>query len=138
MVFSAKSRSSAGTSSFGSFIWLSSSLRQRGLPHFRNAVSAPADGRYRSTSGWTQGYRAIFRSLVSLIRWTGGASGGVAQERHLSAASSFHIGVSWRRRMASSGRLARVSPRRHITSSQPYPPLRHYATVGEDCASPPK
>ena len=38
----------------------------------------------------------------------------------------------------SSGRLARVSQRWHITSSQPYPPLRHCAMVGEGCAGPPK
>src|SRR5664280_1046892 len=40
--------------------------------------------------------------------------------------------------MASSGRLARVSQRWHITSSQPYPPLRHCAIVGDGCAGPPK
>jgi hypothetical protein len=36
-----------------------------------------------------------------------------------SAASSFQIGVSRGRRMASSGRLARVSHRLHMTSNQP-------------------
>src|SRR5258707_12420640 len=39
--------------------------------------------------------------------------------------------------MASSGRLARGSQRLHITSSQPYPPLRHCAIVGDGCAGPP-
>jgi hypothetical protein len=68
---------------------------------------------------------------------TGGAYRGVLQARHLSAASSFQIGVSRGRRMASSGRLARASQRRHITSSQPYPPLRHCVIVGEGCAGPP-
>jgi hypothetical protein len=67
-----------------------------------------------------------------------GAYRGVLHERHLSAASSFQIGVSRGRRIASSGRLARVSQRWHITSSQPYPPLRHCAMVGDGCAGPPK
>jgi len=37
----------------------------------------------------------------------GGAYGPVSHDRHFSAASSFQIGVSRGRRIASSGRLAR-------------------------------
>jgi hypothetical protein len=51
-------------------------------------------------------------------------------DRHFSAASSFQIGVSRGRRMASSGRLALVLQRLHSTSSQP-PPLRHCPIVGD-------
>jgi hypothetical protein len=40
------------------------------------------------------------------------------RHRHFSAASSFQIGVSSGRRMASSGRLARVLQQLHTTSSQ--------------------
>jgi hypothetical protein len=40
-------------------------------------------------------------------------------------------------RVASSGRLARVLQRLHSTSSQPRPPLRHCAMVGDGCAGPP-
>ena len=50
---------------------------------------------------------------------TGGEYRGVRHDLHFSAASSFQIGVSRGRRMASSRRLARVSQRLHITSSQP-------------------
>src|SRR5689334_14014396 len=39
--------------------------------------------------------------------------------------------------MASSGRLARILQRLHSTSSQPSPPLRHCAMVGDGCAGPP-
>jgi len=44
------------------------------------------------------------------IMCTGGAWRPFLQERHFSEASSFHIGVSRGRRMASSGRLARLAP----------------------------
>jgi hypothetical protein len=40
-------------------------------------------------------------------------------DRHFNAASSFQIGVLRGRRIASSGRLARVLQRWHSTSSQP-------------------
>jgi hypothetical protein len=58
---------------------------------------------------------AISCSFVS----TGGEYRGVLHDRHFSAASSFHIGVLRGRRTASSGRLARISQRLHVTSSQP-------------------
>jgi hypothetical protein len=61
----------------------------------------------------------MLRSFVSLIMCAGGPYRGVLHARHLSAASSFQIGVSRGRRMASSGMLARVSQRWHITTSQP-------------------
>ncbi|WP_244608663.1 hypothetical protein [Bradyrhizobium algeriense] len=50
---------------------------------------------------------------------TGGAERPLRQDRHFNEASSFQIGVSRGRRMASSGRLARVLQRLHSTSSQP-------------------
>ena len=53
----------------------------------------------------------------------------------VSVASSFHIGVSRRHRIASSGRLARVLQRLRSTSSQPSHRLRHCPIVGDDCAS---
>jgi hypothetical protein len=56
------------------------------------------------------------------------------QDRHFSAASSFQIGVSRGRHIASRGMLARVLQRWHSTSSQPYPPLRHCAMLGDGCA----
>ena len=68
---------------------------------------------------------------VSLIMWTGGAERPFRHDRHLSEASSFQIGVSRGRRMASRGRLARVLHLLHSTSSHPMPPLRHCAIVGE-------
>src|SRR5258708_11019682 len=46
---------------------------------------------------------------------TGGEYRGVRQDRHFSAASSFQIGISRGRRIASSGRLARVLQRWHST-----------------------
>jgi hypothetical protein len=79
----------------------------------------------------------ISRVAVSLIMCTGGAWRPLRQERHFSDASSFHSGVSRGRRMADSGRLARVLQLTHSTSSQPRPPLRHYAIVGAGCAGPP-
>jgi hypothetical protein len=59
------------------------------------------------------------KCLVSLIMFTCGEYRGVLHDRHFNAASSFQIGVSRGRRMASSGRLARVSQRLHTTSSRP-------------------
>jgi hypothetical protein len=62
------------------------------------------------------------------------------QDLHFSEASSFQLPdgvVSRGRRMASSGRLARVLQRLHSTSSQPRPPLRHWPIVGDGCAGPP-
>jgi hypothetical protein len=67
----------------------------------------------------TPKHGAISLSFVSRIMCTGGENRGMRHDRHLSAASSFQIGVSRGRRMASSGRLARVSERLHITSSRP-------------------
>jgi hypothetical protein len=54
---------------------------------------------------------------------TGGAYRPFLHDRHFSAASTFQIGVSRGRRIASSGMLARVLQWWHSTSSQPYPPL---------------
>jgi hypothetical protein len=50
---------------------------------------------------------------------TGGEYRGVRHDRHFSAASSFQIGVSRGRRTCSSGMLASVWQRRHLTWSQP-------------------
>ena len=74
---------------------------------------------YRSSSGCTHLEGVIARALVRLIMRTGGAERPFQQDRHLSEASSFHIGVSRGRRMAFSGRLTRVLQRLHSTSSQP-------------------
>jgi hypothetical protein len=79
----------------------------------------------------------ISRLSVSLIMCTGGAWRPFSHDRHFSAASSFQIGVSRGRRMASSGRLALVLHRLHSTSSQPSPPLRHCAIVGDGYDGPP-
>jgi len=68
---------------------------------------------------------------------TGGAWRPLRHDRHFSEASSFHIGVLRGRRMASSGRLARVLQRLHSTSSQPRPPPMHCPIVGEGWAGPP-
>jgi hypothetical protein len=68
---------------------------------------------------------------------TGGEYRGVPHDRHFSAASSFQIGVLRGRRMCSSGMLALVSQRLHLTSSQPYLPFRHCAIVGDGWAGPP-
>jgi hypothetical protein len=55
-----------------------------------------------------------------LLTRTDGAQRPLRQDRHFSETSSFHIGVSRGRRMASSGRLARVMQRLHSTrASQP-------------------
>jgi hypothetical protein len=54
---------------------------------------------------------------ISLILCTGGEYRGILQDRHLSAASSFQIGVRGRR-TASKEMLARVSHLRHFTSIQ--------------------
>jgi hypothetical protein len=62
---------------------------------------------------------AVWRASVSLIMWTGGAYLPFLHERHFNAASSFQIGVSRGRRTASSGMLASVSQRWHLTCSQP-------------------
>jgi hypothetical protein len=61
----------------------------------------------------------ISRSSVNLFMCTGGAYRPFLHDRHFSAASSFQIGVSRGRRIASSGMLARVLQRWHSTSSQP-------------------
>ena len=82
-------------------------------------------------------YGGIARAVVSLIIRTGDAWRPFRHERHFSEASSFQIGVSRGRRMAFSGRLARVLQRLHSTSSQASPPLRHCPIVGDGCAGPP-
>jgi hypothetical protein len=63
--------------------------------------------------------RIISRSIVSFSMCTGGLSRRVSHERHLSTASSFQIGESRGRRMASRGMLASVSQRPHFRLSQP-------------------
>jgi len=52
----------------------------------------------------------ISRSLHQLDHVHGWGLAALLQDRHLSAASSFHIGVLRERRIASSGMLARVLP----------------------------
>jgi len=79
----------------------------------------------------------IARVWVSLIIRTGGAERPFRQDLHFSEASSFQIAVSRGRRMATSGRLARVLQRLHSTSNQPRPPLRHWPIVGDGWADPP-
>ena len=54
-----------------------------------------------------------------LIMCTGGLYRRVPHDRHRNEPSSFHIGVSRGRRMASSGMLARVLQRLHSISIQP-------------------
>ena len=90
-----------------------------------------------SSSGCTHLYGVISCVAVSLIMCTGGACRPFLHDRHFRAASSFQIGVSRGRRMALSGRLARVLHRLHSTSSQPNPPFRHWPIVGDGCAGPP-
>jgi hypothetical protein len=75
------------------------------------ACGVEATYRRSLSSGWVHKYGAISRSLVSLIMCTGGAYRPFLHDRHFSAASSFQIGVSRGRLIASSGRLARVSQR---------------------------
>ena len=87
--------------------------------------------------GCTHLYGVISLAAVRLIIRMGGACCPFRHDRHFNEASSFQIGVSRGRRMASSGRLARVLQRLHSTSSQPKPPWRHCAIVGEGCAGPP-
>ena len=85
--------------------------------------------------GCTHLYGVISRAAVSLIIRTGGACRPFRHDRHFNEASSFQIGVSRGRRMASSGRLARLAA---ITFHlKPAPPWRHCAIVGEGCAGPP-
>src|ERR1700682_2209804 len=75
MVFSANSRSSAGTSSFGSIMPSSSGLNGA-LPHFQNGVFAPfAPGGFgitnlfqRSSSGCTQTKGAVSCLVLPLSR----------------------------------------------------------------------
>src|SRR3954449_9312329 len=78
-----------------------------------------------SSSGCTQTYGESSRCPVSLIMRTGGENRGARHERHFSAGSSFQIGVLRGRRIASSGKLARVLHRLHSPPSQPSPPLMH-------------
>jgi hypothetical protein len=59
------------------------------------------------------------RSRISLIMCTGGEHHGVRHDQHFSAASSFQISVSRGLRTCSSGMLASVSQRRHLTCNQP-------------------
>ena len=66
-------------------------------------------------------YGVISCRSLSLIMRTGGAERPFRHDRHFRDASSFQIGVSRGRRMASSGKLARVLQRLHSTSSQPSP-----------------
>jgi hypothetical protein len=61
----------------------------------------------------------VCRSIVNLIMCTGGAYPPFLHDRHFNAASSFQIGVSRGRRIASSGMLASVSQRWHLTCNQP-------------------
>jgi hypothetical protein len=51
------------------------------------------------------------RAIVSLIMCTGGAYRPFLHDRHFSEASSFQSGVSRGRRIASSGKLARILQR---------------------------
>jgi hypothetical protein len=78
-----------------------------------------------SSSGYTHLYGAISRVSVNLMMHTGGASRPFRHDWHFSEASSFQIGVSRGLRIASNGKLARVSQRCISISSQPSPPLRH-------------
>jgi hypothetical protein len=78
--------------------------------------------------------RKLARCCVSLIMRTGGAERPFLHDRHFSDASSFQTGVSRGRLIASSGRLAQVLHHLHSISSQPSPPLRHCAIVGDGCA----
>jgi hypothetical protein len=72
-------------------------------------------GQRPSSSGCTHTYGVIWRSCVSLIMCTGGAYRPFLHDLHFSAASSFQIGVLRGRRIASSGMLASVSQRWHLT-----------------------
>jgi len=72
----------------------------------------------------------VRRDLTRLM-CTGEAYRPLRHDRHLSEASSFQIGVSRGRLIASNGILALVPHRWHFTS-------RHCAMVGEDWAGPPK
>jgi hypothetical protein len=69
--------------------------------------------------------------MVSLIMCTGGAYRPFLHDRHFRAASSFQIGVSRERRIASSGKFARVRQRWHSTSSQPYGAHAPLSVVGD-------
>jgi hypothetical protein len=59
-----------------------------------------------SSSGCTHAYGVISRCCVKLIICTDGEYRGVRHDRHLSAGSSFQIGVSRGLRIASSGSAA--------------------------------
>jgi hypothetical protein len=101
------------------------------------AGSADVIFHHLSSCGYTRTYGVICRSSVRRIMCTDGAYRPFRHDRHLSKASSFQIGLMRGRLIASSGMLALVSHRWHFASSQPYPPLRHRAMVGDGCAGPP-